>query len=286
MSGSSAETIAVGAFLDYLRRYLPAKVTALNALRVAVVKSALVEPFTLPAGSVLRLSAASQEATPTSVTTPTGSVTAAALVAAINAVPVPNLTASADADGRLVLTSTVAPVDGAPSVVVVARDTDGAAATGSNVALGWDEGGEHVETGALVSPKWRGVVDGRAITSPDMGQGFWVLLGNRTCRPTHPGLRRNTYQVSISTEIWRPFSSHAAPHRSREAISSCVRAVREIILATDGRYLGRQASGDVHLADVSEAVVSGDPISLQEVPGVMFDFARLTLTCRVFQRPE
>lgn len=280
--GSTPESIVVDSGIEYLRRYLPAKVAQLNAVRGAVLKSALVEPFTIPTGAVLRLSSVSQEATPVSVALPTGSVTAAALVTAINAAPVPGLTASADSAGRLVLTA-AAPATGAPSIALVARDVG---PTGSNEAFGWSEGGEHVQTSALVSPTWRGVVDGRAMTAPDMGQGFWVLFGNRTCRPTYPGVRRDLHTVTVALEVWRPFSASAPPHRSREAITSCVRAVRELILPVDGRYLGRQGAGDVQLADISEAVIAGDPFQLPEVPGVFFDWAKLTLTCRVFQRPE
>jgi hypothetical protein len=280
--GIGPEQRVVEALTEYWRRYLPAKVTQLNLLRASVLKSALAGPFTIPVGAALRLSAVSQESSPTSVALPSGSVTAAAIAAAINLVPVPGLTASADEVGRLVLAA-AAPSTGAPSVVVVARDSG---PTGSNVALGWAEGGEHVQTSALVAPSWRGVVDGRAMTAPDMGQGFWVFLGNRTVRPTHPGVRRNTFNVVVQCEVWRPFSAHAPPHRTREGITACVRACRELVLTEDGRYLGRQGAGDVQLADVSEAVISGDPINLSEVPGVLFDWAKFTFTCRVFQRPE
>lgn len=280
---SAPDALVVQALREYLLRYLPAKVAQLNALRAATLKSALVEPFTVPAGAVLRLSATSQEVAPTDVTLTAGVRTSAQVVADITAAAVPGLTASADEVGRLVLTATAAPAVGAPSVVVVARDSG---RTGSNEAFGWSDGGEHFEVAALVSPSWRGVVDGRPLTAPDMGQGFWVLLGNRTVRPTHTGIRRDTYNVALSVEVWRPFSANAPAHRSREAISSCVRAVKELIEAGEGRYLGRYGAGDVQLATVSDVVINGDPSAFAEVPGVLFDFARLTLTVRVFQRPD
>lgn len=283
--GIGPEQRVVEALTEYWRRYLPAKVAQLNALRQSVLKSALAGPFTIAPGAVLKLSAASQEATPVSVTLPSGSVTAAAIATAINATPVPNITASADTAGRLVLTGP-APAAGAPSIVIVARNSTGSVSSGVNEIFGWSEGGEHVQTAALVSPNWRGIVDGRAMTAPDMGQGFWVLLGARTTRPTHEGVRRNTFKVTIAVEVWRPFSAHQPPHRSREGITACVRACRELVLTEDGRYLGRQGGGDIQLADVSEGVISGDPISLQETPGVLFDWAKFTFTCRVFQRPE
>jgi hypothetical protein len=282
-TGSTPEQITVDALLDYLRRYLPAKVAQLNPLRVAVLKSALVAPFIIPSGAVLRLSATSQESAPTDVTLTSGTRTAAQVVADITAASVPGITATADAVGRVVLTATATPAPGAPSVVVVARDNGN---TGSNAAFGWAEGGEHIEVPALVSPSWRGVVDGRPLVAPDMGQGFWVMLGNRNSVPDKEGIRRDLFKVTVSVEVWRPFSANAPPHRTREAITACARAVRELILTTDGRYLGRQGAGDVQLADVGRVEVAGDPLRLNEVPGVLFDTARMTLTCRVFQRPE
>lgn len=284
--GAYPEQIAVDAFIDYLRANLPAKVTAVNLTLAAVLKSALAGPFTIPSGAVLRLSASAQEATPTSVPLTAGSRTAAQLVTDIG-VLVSGITPTADDAGRLVLTA-AAPVAGTPSIVIVAQDTDGAttpAATGSNAALGWAEGGEHSEVRALVAPSWRGVCDGWPLTAPDMGQGFWVILGNRTCKPTHPGPRRDTFAFSCAAEVWRPFSTSAPPHRTRAGITACVRAVRELVTTVDGRYLGRQATGDVQLADVSDVAIQGVPLNTG-VPGVMFDVARLNLTCRVFQRPE
>lgn len=281
------DAIAVDALILYLRRYLPAKVTALNALREAVLTSALAGPFTVPAGAVLRLAAGSHEATPTDVALTSGSRTAAQVAADIEAVGVPGLTASADDYGRLVLTADDAPLEGAPSVVIVAQDVDGdGLPTGSNECFGWAEGGEHLETIALTAPSWRGVVDGLALTGPDMGQGFWVIIRNRSVRPTHPGIRRDTYLVTMTVDIWRPFSAHAPPHRSREAISSCVRAVRELVESDDGRYLGRQAFGDVQLTTVEAVSITGEPLVNVAVPGVLFDVANLTLNVRVFQRPD
>lgn len=281
--GLGPDALAVQALREHLLRYLPAKVAQLNSLRAATLKSALVEPFAIPAGAVLRLSATSQEVAPTDVALTSGVRTSAQVVADITAAAVPGLTASADEVGRVVLTADAAPAVGAPSVVVVARDSG---RTGSNEALGWADGGEHYETAALVAPSWRGISDGRPLTAPDMGQGFWLLLLNRTVRPTHPGIRRDTYNVTFQCEVWRPFSANAPPHRSRETISSCVRAVRELIEAGEGRYLGRYGAGDVQLATVTDVSISGEPLTFAEVPGVLFDFAKLTINVRVFQRPD
>jgi hypothetical protein len=277
--GVAPEALAVDSLVAFLRRWLPAKVAALNALRQAVLTSALSGPFTIPSGAVLRLQGTGSS--PTNVTLTSGSRSATQVAADINAASVPGITASADAVGRLVLTSTAAPAASAPSIVIVAQDTG---PTGSNAALGWAEGGEHFETVALAAPSWRGVVDGRPLTAPDMGQGFWVMVGNRTARPTDRGIRRDTYNVAVLVDLWRPWSIHAPPHRTREAISSCVRAVRELVESDDGRYLGRQGAGDVQMVTVDAVTVTGDPLQLNESPGVLFDTAQLTLTIRVFQR--
>ena len=119
-----------------------------------------------------------------------------------------------------------------------------------------------------------------------MGQGFWVVVGNRTVKPTHPGIRRDTYLVTMTVHILRPMSAHAPPHRTREAIASCVRAVRELVEADDGRYLGRQAFGDVQLATIEGVTIEGAVRDFKDVPSVLFDVASLTLNVRVFQRPD
>lgn len=278
--------IAVDALVTYLRQKLPAKVTALNELRAAALTSALAGPFTVPAGAVLRLTA-DAGTTPTDVTLTDGTRTAAQVADDINnAVPsVSGIIASADTFGRLVLTTGV-PFGSSVSSVILAEDVQNGVATGSNEAFGWAQGGEHVETAALTAPSWRGVVDGRPLTAPDMGQGFWVMVGNRTVKPTHPGIRRDTYLVTLTVDIWRPWSAAAPPHRTREAISSCVRAVRELVEADDGRYLGRQGFGDVQLATVEAVTINGEPLNLTDVPGVLFDTATLTINVRVFQRPD
>lgn len=279
--GVAPDALVVQAVREYLLRWLPAKVAQLNPLRVATLKSALVGPFTVPVGAALRLSTVSQEATPVTVALTSGVRTSAQVAADITAAAVPGLTASVDEAQRLVLTATATPAAGAPSCVLVRSDS-----TGANAVFGWADGGEHVEVPALVAPTWRGVVDGLPLTAPDMGQGFWVMLRNRTAKPTHPGIRRDTYNVAVAVEVWRPFSANGPPHRTREAISSCVRAVRELVEAGDGRYLGRQYANDIALATVSDVTIAGDPLTLSDVPGVMFDVARLTLNCRVFQRPD
>lgn len=280
------EQVAIDAALDFFRRRLPAQVTSINATRFAVLKAALVGPYTVPVGAVLRLSDVSPQATPTSVVLPPGSRTAADLATEINTGPVAGILASADSDGRLVLTATAAPAAGTPSVVVVSRDVVAGVATGSNAVFGWSEGGEHVAVPAIVAPSWRGVVDGRAITAPDMGGGFWLLMGNRSCVPDGPGIRKNQYVVTIQCELWRPFGASAVQHRTREAITSCVRAVREVVRSDTqgGPYLG--TTGEVQMARVDRVTISANTVKDDAAPGLLWDSATFTLTCRVFQRPD
>ncbi|HEY1086483.1 MAG TPA: hypothetical protein VGE37_02270, partial [Archangium sp.] len=70
--GVMPDLLAVKSLQDYLRRWLPSKVSQLNGLRAAVLESALAGPFTIPSGAVLRLSSISQTATPTSVALTSG----------------------------------------------------------------------------------------------------------------------------------------------------------------------------------------------------------------------
>lgn len=276
------DVVAVDALVAYLRQRLPAKVTSLNAARAAVLTSALPGPYVVPVGDVqLRLAAGSHGAALESVILSTGTYTAAGMATYINNWPVAGLTASADSFERLVLTANTAPASGVPSVVIVGQD-NGAA----NALFGWAEGGEHVETAALTAPSWRGVCDGWPLAAPDMGQGFWVVVGNRTAKPTHPGIRRDTYLVTMAVHVLRPWSATAPPHRTREAIASCVRAVRELVESDDGRYLGRQANGDVQLATIESVTIDGAAREFKDAAGILFDTAQLTLNVRVFQRPD
>jgi hypothetical protein len=285
-TGMEPEAVVVRATRDYLLATLPQKTAQLNALRCASLKAAYGGPYVVPSGATLAVSAISREDAGTLVALTSGAaVTATVLAADINTAAPTGLTASADDLGRLVLTSTTAPADGAPSVVVVGADT-----TGANALFGWEAGGEHVLSRALVAPGWRGVVDGWPVTVPDMGRSFWVLLGDRTSTPIQNEVRRDEWLVSVDVTVMLP-SANMDPHRSREGISACVRACRELLTTTEGRYLGRIGGGDVQFATMSKVTMPGKPFAFVEpggksvLPGIIFDFATFTLTARVFQRP-
>lgn len=275
--------LAVEALRDYLLAYLPAKVAELNALRLPTLQTPVAGPFTIPAGAKLVLST-DRESAGTVVTLTSGSRTAAQVATDITTAAPAGITAAADVLGRLVLTGTTAPSTTAGSYVLVLPDDQGTggAATGSNEALGWDPGGELDMTSSLRAPGLRGVCDGWPVTAPDMGQGFWVIIDNRVAEPAGGvALRRNLWDVTLSVLLAKPelFESFS---RDREGINWVMRAVKECILTTDGRYLGREASGDVMGLEVTKEEVAGMPIEFKEVPNALYDTAALTVRVRVF----
>ena len=276
MSESPAQ-LAVRALREHLLATLPAKVAAINTERKAVVRSALTEPFIIPADAVLKTGVVRDGLLISSPLT-AGTRTAAEVALDIMAGD-PYVIATADAFGRVVLTQEFAPSDGVPSTVVVAPDT-----TGANVALGWEPGGVHVTRAAIDTPTWRSVVDGDWTLAPDMDGGFWVCIGDRTVRPwpVAPNIRRDEYQVTMVLDIIRRFGANQTPHRDREAIGACVRAVDEVLRTTTGRQLGRAAYGDVMLADVGQVRIASS--SFDSKRGFLFDVAQMTLTVRIFQR--
>lgn len=284
--GNSPELVAIAALMAYLRLYLPPKVAEINALRAAVLQTPGVGTgnnvgWLISSGMTLLLTSVSRDDAGTLVTLPTGAaVTALEIATAINAVPVTGILASADETGRLVLTSTTAPTSGASFVGVKADST------GGNAALGFDPGGEHVMTSPIRAPTHRGVRDGYPTTAPDLGQGFWVVIGDRDARPyPSPGqdIRRGTCAVHFVVELFKPEANLNAG-KSREAITSCLRAVREVLQTDEGRYLGHAST--VTRVDIGVTRISGRSFSFtnDKSPNVICDVAALEVTVHVFQR--
>lgn len=277
--GVEPTAIAARALRDYLLRWLPAKVTQLNALRGAVLKSALVGPFSISSGALVLASA--REGATTSVTLPTGAaVTAAQVATAVNAAAVPGITASADGEGRLVLTA-AAPTAGVPSAVRVATST-------ANALFGWPQDGQSEVVTALTAPTSKGVMDGWPVSLPDMGRTFAVILGDRKAVPIG-GVRRDQHTVTVDVVVWAADRA-AGGHRSREHIQAAARAVHELLSSDDGRTLGRGSVGDVLHVEVSGLSVRGMPFqafdeSKRPVGGAT-EVASLTVTAKVFHRPS
>lgn len=291
-SGLSPEGIAVKYLVEWLRLWLPAKCAELNLLRAATLTTpgfgtGTNVGWTITSGMQLRVSASRDAATATVVTLPTGAaVTAATIATAINSTPVPGVTASADALGRLVLTSNTPPAD--PSTnSVVAVHADG---TGGAKALGWEAGGEFFLVAPLRPPAYRGIMDGYPVTGPDANAGMWIILGQRASRSwPQPGaeLRRGETETTIPLEIFRS-EVNLSPSHNREAITACVRAVRELLEYGDGRYLGRAGAGDVTRVIVGETAISPRAFNFTDLntPNVFHDVASLTVTIRTFQRTQ
>lgn len=274
------EQLVVDALRDWLRLKLPAQVATVNASRKAVLKTPAAGPFEVGSNKVLRLSTQRRDGSFTEVPLTAGTRTAAELAADIEAV-LPNV-AEADDEGRLVLTSTTVPEGITASLMCVGPDNG----TGINGALGFDAGGEYQRNAPLVAPGVRGVADGFP-TQPDMGRGFWVIVGDRRVRPIEPQPRRDESICQVELAIFHPATANEM-HRNRNAIQAALQCVREVLMTSEGRQLGRAATGDIVLVQLGEAHVSGIALQVRlsgEAPNVLMDVASQKLLVKVFERP-
>lgn len=272
------ETVAIRALREWLVYRLPTAVTAVNASRPAELKSASAGPFVV-AGNLVLSSVGLEDATPLTVAL-SGSLTSTQVATAINAASPVGFAASVDSWDRLVLTA-AAPSTAAGSVMC-------ALAGPLNAAFGWAANGEVVKREMLVAPSWRGVMDGQPLPAQELGSGFWVIIGDRDSQSNvgaDRGNRRAIHDVQVRLEVMRSLGMNQSPLRDREAISACVRAVREAL--TDDatcRQLGRAANGDIIFTDVSTAAVSAQAFQANQQRGsFFFDVAALEVTVRINQ---
>lgn len=274
--GIQPEALAARALREYLLRWLPAKTAQINALRAAVVKSAAVGPFTIASGTLVLASA--REGNATTVTLPTGTVTAAQVASAINAAAVPGVTASADGDGRVVLTA-AAPTEGVLSCVSVRGTGTG------NALFGWPAEGCYDVESALTAPTWKGVMDGMPATLPDFGRTYAVVIGDRSAVGDTP--RKDMHTVTLDVSIWVADRGEGQ-HRTRELLQSAVRCVRELLDSDDGRTLGRGTVGDIIRCSTA-AKMKGAPYQVFDEGKRLVgsgEVASLTVTVRTFHRPS
>lgn len=274
---SSPIAIAATALREYLLRYLPAEVAAINATRAAVVKAALAGPYAISSGS---LSLGPTRAGGTSVTLPTGvAVTASTIATAINAA-VTGITASADTQGRLVLTSDTAPTGDTASAV-------GVGASEANAVFGWEDAGVHEVRSALGAPTWKGVMDGWPVGIPDGGRNFVVILEDRDEVPLG-GYRRDEHTVTLALSVWA-VDRNVSVHRSREYIQAAAQAVRDVLESDDGRTLGLNDGTVQHVA-IGRERIRGMPFQAFDEAkrplGPPADVASMTVQVKVFQRPS
>lgn len=275
--GVLVEQIAASAIRTHLLANLPAKVAAVNALRAASLLATVAGPYTIASGGKLYVSL--EGATAVTVSLTSGSRTAAQIATEVNATVGLSSVAAADALGRLSLTSQTNPTASTSSVGVTSG-TDAA-----NDVFGWDAGGESVARAPLVAPGYRGVADGWPVLN-DLGGGFWVIIGDRESMPAAPGPRVDEYLVGLELAVFCPVTN-VQVHRDREALHSCIRCVRELLLTDGGRQAGRASTGDIVLVTEKAARIPGRPWQFKgnDAPNVMFDVAAFNLNVRVFERP-
>jgi hypothetical protein len=159
--------------------------------------------------------------------------------------------------------------------------------TGAASLLGWSPGGEQCVRAPLVAPLGTGICDGWPLLL-DCGPGFWVIIGKRTSVPVNPGdVRRDEHQVGLELTVMLK-DTNVQNSRSREAIQACVQCVREVLLSSAGRMLGRSGSGDVQKLEERTCVIPGVPWRAQDEAGQVlgiFDVATYVVSVRVFERP-
>jgi hypothetical protein len=271
MAAVEVEALAVRALRQHLLASLPAQCTTVNATRAATLRAPRAGPYTLPSGAKLRVG--SDPATLETVALTSGSRTAAQIAAELDAAAVAGLDAS-DSSGTLVLTATAAPSSTVDSMLFVGPDET--PTLDCNSALGWDPGGQDVIVSAVVAPTDKGVTDGWPIDGLlDMGPGFWVVLADRSSEP-RGNIRDDIHSVTVELAVLRqdPNLSRAT---SREHIHSCVRAVRQALLAD--RSLGAAVQATYELG----CAISGRPLRWEDSP--LMDLAELRLRIDVYERP-
>lgn len=275
MSNITVEQLAVTALREWLLLQLPAKVAAVNAQRFAVLKAPIAGPYVIPPNAKLHHSSTRIEGPWTDIALTSGTRSATQVAADVELV-VPGI-ASADAFGRLALTAAAAPIVGTDSLVALGPDT-----TGANAALGFDAGGERAQTSALVCPGYKGVADGTPM-HPDMGPGFWLILGDALSVPVRPDVRRDEYTVAISLALSVPVPS-GSMHRTREHLRAAMRCVREVLFndpTSQGRTLGGVLG--IQLVTETQALVKSRPVQFKEMPNAMFSRAQFQLNVRVYE---
>lgn len=274
------EELCASAVRDWLLANLPAKVTEVNGTRAASLLATVAGPYTVPASAKLYVSVAGPDETPITVSLTSGAGRTAAQIAAdVNGTGGLSGVGSADALGRFALSSTTPPTSATSTVAAVAGTNT------ANALFGWDVGGESVTRASLVAPGYRGVADGWPLIN-DLGAGFWVVIGDRESVVVQPQPRKDEHLVGLELAVFCPVTNEQA-HRDREAIQSCLRCVREVLLTDAGLQAGRASSGDVMLITQKAARIPGRPWKFrgENAPNALFDVAALQLNVRVYERP-
>lgn len=283
MSGVRPEELAAIAMREWLLLGMPAKVAEVNALRFATLKSPWAGPFTIPVGGTLGICITPNSDTFVAVTLTSGSRTATQLAADINGTSGLSGVASTDTEGRLLLTSLLAPTTSAPSKLALRGG-----ATDVNAVLGFTKGGERRLTTALIAPGNNDIIDGWPLLSDLINRGpgtVVVILGDKLSTPD-PNPRKDEHAVSMDVSVMRIEPAQQI-HRNREHIYAAVRCVRELMMSNAGMQLGRASVGDIMLARPGKARIVAKPLSFgtKDNPNPLFDAAVFNADIRVFERP-
>lgn len=228
--------------MDYLHAALPAAITSVNAARFATLKSRI-GPFSL-SSSAKNLLLAAQGGAAQVVTLTTGSRTAAQVASEITTAAVPNLSAAADTQGRLVLSSTVAATSDDPSRVTLGAGEIGTPDNNAAARFGWNLSGQDVIMPGIVSPMRQDLYE---FNSPNytLGQDNApriAVVGERV-RPNSKGVKSTEYDHVYYLDV--ALVSPGIDQVNDLARATC-RAIQEAIAADRTLY------GQVVYAEVSD----------------------------------
>ena len=221
---------ALAAMVQHLRDLLPARLTSADASRFAAVVCAD-GPYALTPALTVILNGT------THVLGITGAQTAAAIAADIGAA-FAGITASADADGRLTFTSTVAPADDDPSVIKVGEGT-------ANAALGLFADRSSSVRLAIGAPRPMILEHAIPVTLPVDRLTVSVEELSET-GPTP--IKGQVWPVSVGLAIVLP-GALANDEADLEAVRAVVAEIKGAVRAGDGRGRNR-VGGTVHGAGV------------------------------------
>lgn len=268
---------------EWLLLGLPAKVAEVNATRAAALKSPWAGPFTITAGQKLGICITQNSDTFVEVSLTAGSRTATQLAADINGTSGLSGVASADTEGRLLLTSLLAPTTSAPSKLALRGSTADA-----NAALGFTKGGEKCVTTALVASGHNDIIDGWPLLSDLINRGpgtIVVILGDKLTEEL-PNPRHDEHIVTMDVTVMR-CEPQAQVHRNREHLYASLRCVRELMLDGAGRTFGQRASNPIVMVRPSRGRVVAKPYSFgtKDNPNPLFDVAVFNTQVRVHERP-
>jgi hypothetical protein len=275
-----AEELASTALRDWLLLSMPAAVERVNTERNAVLSAGKPGPYTIPptaADAQFNMGTHKGQAAP-GATVVAGDYTAAELVTAFNnGTPYPDLLAEVDAIGRFSVRTNAGTVNN-PATLYLGPELT----AGFNAALGWPAE-KFITKYAIETPALEGVFDGWPVLA-ELTRPCVLIIGDREYVPLEPQ-RRDEYDVTLDLTIMVA-AQQGENHKSREAITGAVRAVRTALFDTaGGRQLGLD-SGDNMVVRVRQrrGFISGKPFSFNKSFNPLYDVAVLTLVVTTYCR--